>query len=128
MSNIWINDKSALARCSDSVVTVSRLRKSAQRDRNGRIAWKWSILDGDLRSVETATADTMIYTGANGVGDDSEQVLSSLLSFLMAAAEAKDESSENWTLFGGRARKWAKEYSDEVQMASIFLADEEGIS
>ena len=38
----------------------------------------------------------------------------SLIAFLIACAEAKNESSENYDLFPPQVREWAQHYSDEL--------------
>lgn len=45
---------------------------------------------------------------------DLELGSKSLLAFLIACAEAKDESSENYTLFPPEVREWAQHFSDEL--------------
>lgn len=47
----------------------------------------------------------------------------SLLAFLSACAEARDESSENWGMFPDNVRLWAKHFSDEIAMAAIELEE-----
>ena len=52
--------------------------------------------------------------------------LRSFISFLTACAEARDEESENFSLFDRNTREWAEMVSDELTGISLEIDDEIG--
>ena len=82
-----------------------------------RRQWEFRIYDSDHKEVGS---DDDLRTTEYA---DAEAAMSALLSFLGACAEARDESSENWTLFTPGVRDWAKIYSDELAMIQMEMED-----
>jgi len=64
--------------------------------------------------------------GGCGETPDLDKASQSLFAFLSAAAEARDESSENWSLFPDNVRLWAQRYSDEI--AELSMESERRVS
>ena len=91
------------------------------RDGDTRQVWKFRILDtyGEVITATGGYEDT-IYSPEFGT---SMEVLGSLVSFLMACAEAPDEDSENFNLFPHEIREWAEMCSDELGMVAMAIEE-----
>ena len=83
-----------------------------------RKIWAWKIFD---QNHELLAEGDDIMSPPSG---DALNALSSLCSFLVAFAEASDESSENWDLFPQQVRSLAEKYSDEITMVGLELQQE----
>lgn len=59
--------------------------------------------------------DSNDIRGATNEIPDLDRGSKSLFAFLIACAEAKDESSDNFTLFPPEVRDWAIHFSEELQ-------------
>lgn len=130
MTSIMSNKRTAIAKVGDAGwLIVARLHDNHQGDHEGRIRYQWQILNegfaGVARSLITKDYRDEIKTGINGFRDDPLEILSSLCSFLLASAEARDKSSENWTLFRAPTRRWAKANADALQAVAMELNPEE---
>ena len=94
--------------CDNSAVHVRRLVRSP---RGTRSQYGYAILNESEELID--------------VGTDSgpRAMLASLCGFLGAFAEARDEYSDNWSLFGDHVREWAQSHSDELTIAQRELEE-----
>lgn len=60
--------------------------------------------------------DSNDIRGAGNEIPSLDRAAQSLFAFLIACAEAKDDSSDNFTLFPSEVRDWAQHFSDELQI------------
>jgi len=87
-------------------------------DRHGRPFWRWYI---DLSNGKSFTDSDLSGWG------NARAMLESLLAFLGACAESLSYGNgegENASLFPRPVGEWALQYSDEIGILQIELADE----
>lgn len=100
---------------------------------DGRHTWQYTIAevadDGTVTELETGQD---LHTGVGGIGGTPEQMLSTLCSFLSAAAESSAyamrhgvalDETENGTLFTHAVLMLAEQESDEIAMLGVELEE-----
>jgi hypothetical protein len=99
--------------------------KRAGRTADGRDRFQWHI---DLWPVDHGCMEFTARDLRSGVGGGSLQsTFASLLTFLSAFAEARDENSDCWDLFPEGLREWAQLNSDKLEMLSMEIHETENL-
>jgi len=93
----------------------------AGRTADGRDRFRWHV---DLWPVDHGRMEFDGMDLCSGVGGGSLQsTFGSLLSFLSAFAEARNEDSDCWDLFPEGLREWARLNSDELGRLSMEIEE-----
>ena len=87
-------------------------------------AFAYKILDSEAFTLH-ADSDLFAPYFSESTEEQRERTviggLNSLVSFLLACAEARDEDDENYNLFPRKIREWAEQNSDELTMLASEL-------
>jgi len=93
----------------------------AGRTADGRDRFQWHV---DLWPVDHGCMEFTARDLRSGVGGCGlQEAFGSLLNFLSAFAEARDERSDCWDLFPDGMREWAQLHKDEIDMLGCEIEE-----